>query len=61
MNYEKMRQLREAKGMTQAELGDKVLVTHNMICQIEKGRKEPSLTLLKVIAAALGTTPAELL
>lgn len=61
MNYERMKALREAAGMTQAELGEKVLVTHNMICQIEKGRKEPSLTLLKVIAAALGVTPAELL
>lgn len=61
LNYQKMRELREAAGMTQEQLGDKVLVTYNMICQIEKGRKEPSLALLKSIAEALCVPAAELL
>ena len=61
LNYQKMRELREAAGMTQEQLGDKVLVTHNMICQIEQGRKEPSLALLKSIAEALCVPAAELL
>lgn len=61
MNYEKMKALREAAGMTQEQLGDKVLVTDKMICQIEKGRKEPSLALLKSIAEVLCVPAAELL
>lgn len=61
MDYEKMKRLREAAGMSQVELGKKVFVTSNMICQIERGRKKPSLSLLEAIAEALGVRTAELL
>lgn len=61
MDYEKMKRLREAAGMSQVELGEKVFVTSNMICQIERGRKKPSLSLLEAIAEALGVRTAELL
>lgn len=61
MNYKKMKQLREAAGMTQTELGEKVLVGQTMIARVEAGVKEPSLSLLVRIAEALGVETAELL
>lgn len=61
MNYKKMKALREAAGMTQMELGEKVLVGQTMIARVEAGVKEPSLSLLGRIAEALGVEPAELL
>ena len=61
MNYKKVRALREAAGMTQKELGDKVYVTCQMINQIEHGVKKPSLDLLERLAKALGVTKAELI
>lgn len=61
MNYKKMKALREAAGMTQTELGEKVLVGQTMIARVEAGVKEPSLSLLVRIAEALGVETAELL
>lgn len=61
MNYKKMKALREAAGMTQTELGEKVLVGQTMIARVEAGVKEPSLSLLARIAEALGVETAELL
>lgn len=61
MNYKKMKALREAAGMTQTELGEKVLVGQTMIARVEAGVTEPSLSLLGRIAEALGVETAELL
>lgn len=61
MNCEKMRQLREEHGLTQVELGNRVYVTGNMICMVEKGLKTPSLPLLERIAEALGVTSKDLM
>ena len=61
MNYEKMKQLREAKGYTQKELAEKVYVTQSMISRVEIGAAEPSLSLLGRIAESLGVEAAELL
>lgn len=61
MNYQKMKQLREEKGLTQDELGKLALTSRNMITLVEKGYKEPSLALLGRIAEALGVAAAELL
>ena len=61
MNYKKMKALREAAGMTQTELGEKVLVGQTMIARVEAVVKEPSLSLLGRIAEALGVETAELL
>lgn len=51
-----IRAIREKKGMSQAELAEKVNVTQSMLCQIERGTKAPSLPLSTEIAAALGCT-----
>ena len=61
LNYEKMKQLREAKGYTQKELAEKVYVTQSMIGRVEIGAVEPSLSLLGRIAESLGVETAELL
>lgn len=61
MNYKKMKQLREEKGLTQDELGNLVFTSRNMITMVENGYKEPSLSLLGRIAEALGVNAAELL
>lgn len=54
MNGEKMRELRQQKGLTTTQLGDLVGVSNVMISRIETGTKEPSIGLLKAIADALG-------
>ena len=51
-----IRHIRESKGMTQAELAEKINVTQSMLCQIERGTKAPSLPLSTEIAAALNCT-----
>ncbi len=57
---EKIKKLRKARGLTQAELcGDKI--TRNMLSAIESGKALPSLETLKYIAQGLGVTPAYLL
>ena len=56
MNGEKMRELRQKKGLTTTQLGDMVGVSNAMITRIETGTKEPSIALLKVIADALGVS-----
>lgn len=61
MNGKKLRELREARGLTLEKLGAEVGVSHAMILRIEMGTKDPSIALLKAIAAALEVPPAELL
>ena len=56
MNGEKMRELRQKKGLTTTQLGDRVGVSNAMITRIETGTKDPSIALLKVIADALGVS-----
>lgn len=46
-------------GLTQKELADKVGVDQSMICQIERGTKNPTLALSVEIAAALGCDVCE--
>jgi transcriptional regulator with XRE-family HTH domain len=58
----RIKKLREARGLTQAELADKVGVTQVYISSLESGaRKNPSLELLRKLAKALKTDVAELL
>ncbi|MBQ3125004.1 MAG: helix-turn-helix transcriptional regulator [Clostridia bacterium] len=53
---DKIKRMREKKGLTQVELGNEVGVTHSMITQIERGSKIPSLILAYNIALALECT-----
>lgn len=49
-----IKRLREEKGITQKELSERVFITQSMLCQIELGRKNPSLQVGLDIAKALG-------
>jgi len=51
-----IRKRREELGMTQVELAEAVNVRPSMICQVENGRKSPSMVLGKDIAKVLGCT-----
>ena len=52
---------RKSLGMSQRRLAQKCGVSPSAICQIEKMRKLPKLSLLKKMAKALKTTPNDLL
>ncbi len=56
-----IRQIREQKGITQAELAEKAGITQAMMCQIERGTKNPSLQVGNEIANLLGCSIDELL
>lgn len=51
-----IRDIRSAKGLTQAELAEKIDVSTPFISKIERGVKHPSLETLISIASSLGTT-----
>lgn len=55
-----VRDRREREGLDQCELAERVHVTQVMISYIERGRKMPSVPLLKDIAKALHCTMDEL-
>lgn len=57
---EKIKALRKAHGMTQAQLASDRF-TRNMLCEIEKGKATPSLDTLSAIAEGLGVPTAFLL
>ena len=52
----RIRQLRTARGMTLEELATAVDRVPSQLSMIEKGKREPKLTLLRSIARALGTS-----
>lgn len=52
----RIRELREAKGMTQADLALRVDVARQTIIAVEKGRYDPSLSLAFRIADVFGRT-----
>ena len=58
---ENIRVLRERSGMSQAQLAEKAGVSQAMMCQIERGTKNPSLQVGKEIACALNVTIESLL
>jgi DNA-binding XRE family transcriptional regulator len=55
----RLRQLRRAREMSQATLGERVGLDKAMICQIEKGQRKPSLDKALAIAAELGESVEE--
>ena len=56
-----VRSLREKKGMTQAELAEKIGVTDKAVSKWETKKGLPDITLIEPLAAALGVSIAELL
>ena len=57
---QRLRQLREARGLTQARLAEMVGCDQSQISKIERGSKEISLGRIYEIAAALNVEPSEL-
>lgn len=56
-----IRQLREEKGMTQAELAEKLSVSDKAVSRWETGRGYPDITLIEPLASVLGVSVSELL
>ncbi len=60
-NENNIREARRLKGMTQAALAKQLGVSANYICQLETGRRVPSLKTLSKIAAVLNVRAGSLL
>ena len=56
-----IKSIREAKGLTQAELADRIGVTPKAVSKWETGKGMPDISLLEPLAAALGTSVIELM
>ena len=57
---EKLRAAREAAGLTQTQLADKVGVQQRDISRWENGRREPGVLIVKKMAQALGCSMDDL-
>jgi transcriptional regulator with XRE-family HTH domain len=60
-NNMRLKLLREKKGMTVRALASKSKMTAAHISRVENGKADPSLSVLKRLAGALGVTVSELL
>ena len=57
---QKVKELREARGLSQRALADELYISLAMICGIETGIKQPSLRVALALAEYFGTTVEEL-
>lgn len=57
---ERMRELREAKSITQGQLAERVGIEQSHVSKIERGLANPTLDMIRKIAAALGVEPFDL-
>jgi transcriptional regulator with XRE-family HTH domain len=57
----KLKQLREAKGMSQAALAKKAQLTREHVNRLEAGRHGPTMAVLQRLAKALGVPVTALL
>jgi predicted transcriptional regulator/transcriptional regulator with XRE-family HTH domain len=58
---QRLRHLRRARGLTLAELGERVGRAPSALSLLENGRREPKLSLIESLARALSVSPEELL
>lgn len=58
---ENIRAARQARGMTQQELADRLDLTPNAVTMWESGRSKPRTAMMPLLAEILGTTTGELL
>jgi len=56
-----VRQFREARGLSQEELGFEGQLHRTYVSLLERGRRSPSLRTILALAAALGVPPSRLL
>lgn len=57
----RLKKLREARYISQADLAEKAKLSKTTIVQLELGRVKPSFRTIRKLAEALGVEPAELL
>jgi transcriptional regulator with XRE-family HTH domain len=57
----RLRELRSARGMTQADLAKAARVTETYVGRLESGKAAPGIDLVARLAKGLGTTVADLL
>lgn len=57
----KLRRIREAKGMSQTELADKVGIAVSMVSMVENGVRSLNVPMFKLWYKALGVTADEVL
>ncbi len=57
----RIRLLRRKRGWTQVEMADALGIDRSYLSEIETGKKDPSLTILKTIADGFELTLSELL
>lgn len=58
---ERLKEIRRERGMTQADLAEKTAITASYIGRLERAGAAPGVDLVARLAAALGTTIADLL
>jgi transcriptional regulator with XRE-family HTH domain len=56
-----VRQLRQERGMTQAELAARLSLGRTSVTNLEKGHQSPPLSMLPEIASALGVDPLHMI
>jgi transcriptional regulator with XRE-family HTH domain len=57
---ERVRLLRQARGWTQEDLGERAALSYKFVGQIERGRGNPSIETLQRLSGALGVDVTEL-
>jgi transcriptional regulator with XRE-family HTH domain len=57
----RLKELRDAKGMTQEDLAEKAELFRTYLSRIETGGANPTLTVIHQLARAVGEAPASLL
>jgi transcriptional regulator with XRE-family HTH domain len=57
----RLRKLRKAKKMSQADLAEKANLTRVYVTRLEAGQQDPSLSTINALAKALGVPLTELL
>ena len=57
----KVRRLRQAKGISQADLAKRAGLTRVYVTRLEAGRQDPSLSTINALARPLGVPVTELL
>jgi transcriptional regulator with XRE-family HTH domain len=57
---ERIRALRQERGWTQVEMADFLAMDRSYLSEIETGKKDPSLTMLRTLATGLSITISQL-
>ena len=56
-----VRQLREAKGWSQEDYADRAGIHRTYVSDIERGRRNPTITVVEKLAGPFGVSPGSLL